>query len=59
LKLIRALQQQVNSRTAMYGKKSAAEQAADAIVVAELKQLATRQVKLQDMIQKMATQANQ
>ena len=43
----------------MYGKKSEGEQASDAIVQAELKQLATRQVKLQDMIQKIATQANQ
>ena len=59
LKLIKALQTQVNSRTTMYGKKVDGEQTADPIIQNELKQLASRQAKLQDMIQKIATQANQ
>lgn len=59
LRLIRAMQVQVNQRTAMYGKKYAGEQASDAIVQTELRQLSQRQVKLQDMIHKIATQANQ
>jgi len=59
LRLIRALQVQVNQRTTMYGKKYPGEQAGDPIIQSELKQLSTRQVKLQDMIQKIATQANQ
>ncbi len=59
LKLIKALQTQINSRTTMYGKKSTGEQAEDVLIQNELKQLAQRQTKLQDMIQKIHTQANQ
>src|SRR5262249_27675295 len=59
LRLIRAMQVQVNQRTTMYGKKYEGEQTADPIISAELKQLSQRQAKLQDMIQKIATQANQ
>lgn len=59
LRLIRAMQVQVNGRTAMYGKKSPGEQASDPIIRDELKQLAGRQTRLQDMIQKIATKMNQ
>lgn len=58
LKLIRALQSQVNSRTTMYGKKFEGEQASDTLIQSELKQLAQRQIKLQEMINKIATEAN-
>jgi len=59
LKLIRSLQSMLNSRTVMYGKKYQGEQTSDPIIDAELKQLAQRQVKLQDMINKIASGANQ
>ena len=59
LRLIRALQVHVNQRTTMHGKKAGAEQASDPIIQNELRQLSTRQAKLQDMIHKIATQANQ
>jgi hypothetical protein len=59
LRLIRAMQVQVNQRTVLHGKKYDGEQASDAIIQAELRQLSQRQVKLQDMIHKIATQANQ
>lgn len=55
LKLIRAMQTQVNSRTKMYGNKSKGEQATEEIVQLELKQLAVRQQKIQDMMQKIAS----
>ena len=59
LRLIRAFQMQVNSRTLMYGKKYQGEQASDAIIQMELRQISLRQAKLQDMVQKIATGANQ
>ena len=59
LKLIRALQVQVNSRTKMNANKYKGEQAGEAIIQAELKQLSTRQAKLQDMLQKISSGANQ
>ena len=59
LRLIRAFQIQVNSRTLMYGKKYQGEQASDAIIQTELRQISLRQAKLQDMVQKIATGANQ
>ena len=59
LKLIRAMQVQVNSRTKMNANKYKGEQAGEAIIQAELKQLATRQAKLQDMLQKISSGANQ
>lgn len=58
LKLIRAFQTQVNSRTKMYATKYTGEQASDPIVQNELRQLSQRQAKLQDMVQKIATGAN-
>jgi hypothetical protein len=59
LRLIRAMQMQVNDRTKMYAGKYQGEQTADPIIQAELRQLAQRQAKLQDMVQKIATGANQ
>ena len=58
LKLIRAFQTQVNSRTKMHATRYTGEQASDPIIQNELRQLSQRQAKLQDMIQKMATGAN-
>jgi hypothetical protein len=59
LKLIRSMQLQVNTRTKMYGGRSPGEQAADPLVQAELRQLAQRQAKLQEMLGKIASGANQ
>jgi len=59
LKLIRSLQQQVNKRTTDYSKQDPGEQAKDALIQTELKQLSDRQKVLQEMLHKIATQANQ
>ena len=59
LKLVKSLQEQVNKRTIGYSKQDPGEQANDTIVQAELRQLSDRQKVLQDMIHKIATQANQ
>lgn len=59
LKLIKAQQEQVNNRTIMHNKKDPGEQAKDPLIQAELRQLSERQKKLQDMLHKIATQANQ
>jgi len=57
LKLIRSMQMQVNSRTEMYGKAHPGE--LNPLVQAELKQLASRQAKLQEMLAKIANGNNQ
>ncbi|MGL4422316.1 MAG: hypothetical protein ACRCZF_16720, partial [Gemmataceae bacterium] len=59
LRLIRARQMQVNERTIQYSKKYTGEQALDPIIQNELRQLAASQAKLQEMIHKIATKANQ
>jgi hypothetical protein len=59
LRLIKMQQEQVNKRTINYSKQDPGEQAKDTLVHAELKQLADRQKVLQDMLHKIATQANQ
>jgi hypothetical protein len=59
LKLIKSMQEQVNKRTKMYGDKEPAKQAADALIQAELKQISARQAKLQEMIEKIGSGANQ
>ncbi|MBA4067704.1 MAG: hypothetical protein C0501_29165 [Isosphaera sp.] len=59
LKLIKSLQEQVNKRTIGYNEQDPGEQAKDALVQAELKQLSERQRVLQEMLHKIATQANQ
>jgi hypothetical protein len=59
LKLVKSLQEQVNKRTIGYAKQDPGEQANDPLVQAELRQLSDRQKVLQDMIHKIATQANQ
>jgi hypothetical protein len=58
LKLIKSLQEQVNRRTIGYAKQDPGEQAKDPLVQAELKQLADRQRVLQEMLHKIATEAN-
>jgi hypothetical protein len=59
LKLLKAQQEQVNKRTIMYNMQDPGEQAKDALIQAELKVLAERQKVLQDLLHKIATQANQ
>lgn len=59
LKLIRSMQVQVNTRTKMYGDKEKAEQANDPLLRDEIRQLSARQTKLQEMVNKIATGANQ
>ena len=59
LKLIKSMQVMVNGRTKSEAEKYKGEQAADPIVRAELEQLARRQQKLQDMVNKIATGGNQ
>lgn len=59
LKLIRSLQTQVNARTKLYGAKSPGEQASDPQLAAELRTLAARQVKIEEMLGVLATGANQ
>jgi len=59
LKLVKMQQEQVNKRTISYAKQDPGEQAKDPLIQAELKQLSDRQKILQDMIHKIATQANQ
>ena len=52
------MQVQVNSRTKMYGDKTPGEQSSDPILQAELKQLSARQVKLQEMLNDIASGKN-
>jgi hypothetical protein len=59
LKLIKSLQMQVNSRTKLHGAKAPGEQTADPQTAADLKALAARQVKIQEMLTALATGANQ
>jgi hypothetical protein len=59
LKLIKSLQEQVNRRTVGYSKQDPGEQAKDSLIQGELKQLSERQKVLQEMLHKIATQANQ
>jgi hypothetical protein len=59
LKLIKSQQEQVNKRTVGYNKQDPGEQAKDALVQSELKQLSDRQKFLQEMLHKIATEANQ
>ncbi len=59
LKLIKMQQEQVNKRTISYSKQDPGEQAKDPLIQAELKQLGERQRILQEMLHKIATQANQ
>jgi hypothetical protein len=59
LKLIKSLQMQVNTRTRNYAAKYSGEQAGDAIIQAELRQLSDRQVKIQDMLDKLVKGDNQ
>ncbi|MCE9565202.1 MAG: hypothetical protein K8U57_24485 [Planctomycetes bacterium] len=59
LKLIKSLQEQVNKRTISHEKQDPGVQAKDPAVQADLKLLSERQKVLQEMLHKIATQANQ
>ncbi len=54
LKMVRALQKRVNDRTELYGKRFPGEQAADPQVVRELRSLADRQQRIQDIVSRIA-----
>jgi len=49
LKMIRAMQVRVNTRTRVYGEKYTGEQAADPDIQGELANLAQRQMKILDV----------
>ncbi|QJW93528.1 hypothetical protein [Frigoriglobus tundricola] len=59
LKLIKFQQETLNRRTIMHNKQDPGEQARDALVQTELARLAANQKVLQEMLHKIATQANQ
>ena len=59
LKLIKFQQETLNRRTVMHNKQDPGEQAKDPLVQAELARLAANQKVLQEMLHKIATQANQ
>jgi hypothetical protein len=59
LKLIRAQQVQVNNRTTQYGKQDPVEQTDNELIAKELELIAKRQVRLEDMLKKIATGKNQ
>jgi hypothetical protein len=59
LKLLKLEQELVNERTISHSKEDPGEQAKDPQVQLELKQLSDRQKKLQEMLHKLATEANQ
>jgi hypothetical protein len=58
LKMIRALQKRVNDRTTVFGKKIEGEQAADQQVVRELRILADRQQRIQEIVRRIANGDN-
>jgi len=59
LKLIRSLQKTVNERTKGYGDLEKAEQSKDPIIQAELKMLAAKQAKLQEMLDKIGSKGDE
>jgi hypothetical protein len=59
LKMIRALQVQVNDRTKRYGNKAPGEQSDDPQIRKELKDLGDRQDKIETMVNSLATKKNQ
>ncbi len=59
LKLIRSQQIQVNKRTSQYGKQDPVEQTDNELIQKELEVIAKRQVRLEDMLKKIATGKNQ
>jgi hypothetical protein len=60
LKMIRELQKQVNTRTKRYGDRTPmAEQADDAQIKKELKDLSDRQERIETMVNNMVTKKNQ
>ncbi|MBI3824014.1 MAG: hypothetical protein HY289_15205 [Planctomycetes bacterium] len=59
LKMVRALQKQVNDRTDMYGKAYPGEQANDPQVIRDLRVLAERQRRIQDIVSRISKGDNQ
>jgi hypothetical protein len=59
LKMIRALQVQVNDRTKRYGNKQPGEQAEDPQIRKELKDLGDRQDRIETMVNSLVTKKNQ
>jgi hypothetical protein len=59
LKMIRAMQVRVNSRTKVYGQKYAGEQAGEPDIQKELEELAQRQLKIFDVTNNIAKGKNQ
>lgn len=58
LKLIREMQVEVNDRTKLYYEQDKAEQAGDPLVVQELRELARRQLEIQEATRALATGKN-
>src|SRR5262249_29847386 len=59
LRLIRSMQLMVNNRTAVWGKRYQGEQAAEPPIIQELKDLAHRQDRIYDIMNKIAKGKNQ
>ena len=59
LRLIRSMQLMVNNRTAVWGKRYQGEQAQEPAIVQELKDLANRQDRIYDIMNKLAKGKNQ
>jgi hypothetical protein len=58
LKMVRSLQKRVNDRTEVYGKRYPGEQAADPQIVRELRSLADRQQRIQEIVRRIANGDN-
>jgi hypothetical protein len=54
LKMVRSLQKRVNDRTSLYGKRFPGEQASEPQVVRELRSLADRQLRIQEIVSRIA-----
>jgi hypothetical protein len=54
LKMVRSLQKRVNDRTGLYGKRFPGEQASDPQIVRELRSLADRQQRIQEIVSRIA-----
>jgi hypothetical protein len=58
LKMVRSLQKRLNDRTELYGKRYPGEQAADPTIVRELRSLADRQMRIQEIVRRIANGDN-
>jgi hypothetical protein len=54
LKMVRSLQKRVNDRTGLYGKRFPGEQASDPQIIRELRSLADRQQRIQEIVSRIA-----